>query len=88
MAPPRKLESLEALKKTFQEIGSQCKNTGFLGFKQSNCGGINSSSKASTNAANRCTSETEVKLWSFWLLKYFFFFLMLYYCSLTELLLI
>ncbi|XP_020963702.1 uncharacterized protein LOC110265170 isoform X4 [Arachis ipaensis] len=59
MAPPRKLESLEALKKTFQEIGSQCKNTGFLGFKQSNCGGINSSSKASTNAANRCTSETE-----------------------------
>ncbi|XP_020963701.1 uncharacterized protein LOC110265170 isoform X3 [Arachis ipaensis] len=65
MAPPRKLESLEALKKTFQEIGSQCKNTGFLGFKQSNCGGINSSSKASTNAANRCTSETEDQCFQF-----------------------
>ncbi|KAL4276209.1 hypothetical protein AHAS_Ahas20G0184300 [Arachis hypogaea] len=34
MAPPRKLESLEALKKTFQEIGSRCKNTRFLGFKE------------------------------------------------------
>nr|XP_029150704.1 uncharacterized protein At4g37920-like [Arachis hypogaea] len=33
--------------------------TRFLGFKQSNCGGINSSSKASINVANRCTSETE-----------------------------